>query len=734
MAKRVPLARRNILAERRRLVMSLLGVGAAVALVLLLQGLWSGTRLQVSAYQDNVEADLYVAEIGTKNFATDNSVVPEGIGKSIGELPKVDGVAPIISRWALLDLHARKQGVALIGSQPGQMGGPWRFSAGRAVEAADEVAVDEVTADQHGLSLGDTIEVIGHDVEIVGLVSGARTWMTGMAFVSLDALQEMQRTPRAVSFLLVDTAQPEEVAAQIRERFDVTTLGAAEGGQRAESLRRNHRRTPRFHDRHRVYGRHTHRCADRLLVDRRTNPRVRNRQGGRGSGTRYRENRSRPDSFDRHRRHCGRFSFVPWRITPDRGTQTSVLDPSLSDGRDHGRFFLVTHGGSRGHRADQEACPTRSSKRVPGSGVMGRVPIARRSLFSERRRALLGVGGVVLALLIVLALDGIFAGAMKQVTRYIDTADADLFVSQQGVRNMHMSSSSIPLSAVDRVQQIEGVTSVSPVLYESSVMRVGGQRQLSYFFGYRTGKAGGPTRITKGGPPGPGEIIVDSRTADALGLDVGDEVAALGRDWRIAGFTSGMITITNTVSYVPFEDFARARGLQATASFLLVRTDDPEKVLARVETATGLTTLSQEQFSREERQIVQDMSADLMRIMTIAALLIGLAVVALVLYSATLARLREVGVMKALGSSNGGTAGVVLAQAAWTVLPATVLAVSATAVLAWVLSATGSDIAIAIEPRSVVRTAIGALVLGAVGAITPLARITRVDPATVFRR
>lgn len=228
MAKRVPLARRNILAERRRLVMSLLGVGAAVALVLLLQGLWSGTRLQVSAYQDNVEADLYVAEIGTKNFATDNSVVPEGIAKSIGELPKVDGVAPIISRWALLDLHARKQGVALIGSQPGQMGGPWRFSAGRAVEAADEVAVDEVTADQHGLSLGDTIEVIGHDVEIVGLVSGARTWMTGMAFVSLDALQEMQRTPRAVSFLLVDTARPEEVAAQIRERFDVTTLGAAE--------------------------------------------------------------------------------------------------------------------------------------------------------------------------------------------------------------------------------------------------------------------------------------------------------------------------------------------------------------------------------------------------------------------------------------------------------------------------------------------------------------------------
>lgn len=54
MGARVLLARRNLLAERRRFTMSLLGVGAAIALILLLQGLWSGTRLQISAYQDNV--------------------------------------------------------------------------------------------------------------------------------------------------------------------------------------------------------------------------------------------------------------------------------------------------------------------------------------------------------------------------------------------------------------------------------------------------------------------------------------------------------------------------------------------------------------------------------------------------------------------------------------------------------------------------------------------------------
>lgn len=365
---------------------------------------------------------------------------------------------------------------------------------------------------------------------------------------------------------------------------------------------------------------------------------------------------------------------------------------------------------------------------------MTRVAIARKSLFSDRRQAALGVGGVVLALLIVLALDGIFAGAMRQVTRYIDTAEADVFVSQQGVRNMHMSSSSIPLTAADAVAGIDGVEAVAPVLYESSALRAGGDRQLSYFIGYWPGSAGGPISLTEGDLPAANEIVLDSIAASGLGLGVGDRVSALGRSWRISGLTADMTNITNTVSYLRFSDFEQARGLRTTASFLLVRSDDPAAVARRIEAATELTAQTKREFSTQERQIIQDMAADLMRIMTVAAFLIGLAVVALVLYSATLSRLREVGVMKALGSTNRAMASVVLAQAAWTVLPAVAIATAATMLLGVVLSATGSDTAIVVTAPSVVRTGVGAALLGAVGALAPLAKVMRVDPTTVFRR
>ena len=52
MAGRVPLARRNLLADPRRLAASALAVGMAVMLILLLDGLWAGVRSQVTRYED----------------------------------------------------------------------------------------------------------------------------------------------------------------------------------------------------------------------------------------------------------------------------------------------------------------------------------------------------------------------------------------------------------------------------------------------------------------------------------------------------------------------------------------------------------------------------------------------------------------------------------------------------------------------------------------------------------
>ncbi|HEX6074294.1 MAG TPA: hypothetical protein VFZ32_03400, partial [Micromonosporaceae bacterium] len=115
------------------------------------------------------------------------------------------------------------------------------------------------------------------------------------------------------------------------------------------------------------------------------------------------------------------------------------------------------------------------------------VPVGRRFLFAEHRRAALTVLGVTAALLLVLVLRGIFAGAIDQVTRYIRSSPAEVFISQDGVRTMHMSASAVPLDAVAQIRSVSGVTWVSPIWFASGSVSGPRGRQLSYLIGYDTG-------------------------------------------------------------------------------------------------------------------------------------------------------------------------------------------------------------------------------------------------------
>jgi len=72
--------------------------------------------------------------------------------------------------------------------------------------------------------------------------------------------------------------------------------------------------------------------------------------------------------------------------------------------------------------------------------------LAARNLIENKTRLLISVGGVGLAITLVLFFAAVFAGAQGRLTAYIDGAGADVWVSQQGVRTMHMSESALPSS------------------------------------------------------------------------------------------------------------------------------------------------------------------------------------------------------------------------------------------------------------------------------------------------
>lgn len=367
----------------------------------------------------------------------------------------------------------------------------------------------------------------------------------------------------------------------------------------------------------------------------------------------------------------------------------------------------------------------------------GRVSLARKNLFQDRRRALLAVMGVGVALLLVLVLDGIFAGAMRQVTAYMKESPADAFVSQQGVRTMHMSTSALPTETVEAARKVKEVAWAEGLHYTTGIIGVGEERRLTYVLGYDTATGrGGPRRIAVGRAPGPGQILVDKIAADELGVGVEDTVTVLGRPFRISGLSRNGTNIINTTVFIRSDDFARLRG--PTVAYVIVGARagiSPEQLARRLGSALPRTTVqTRAEFATQEGRIIQDMAADVMNIMSAIGFLIALAVVALTLFGSTLGKLREYGVVKALGAGPGRLAATVAAQAVWSIALGLAVAVVLALVVGAVISGLATNVLVVVEPKSIIRTGAAAVVIGGAAAVIPLRRVMRVDPATAFRR
>ena len=365
--------------------------------------------------------------------------------------------------------------------------------------------------------------------------------------------------------------------------------------------------------------------------------------------------------------------------------------------------------------------------------------LARRNLMRGRIRLLVSIGGVALALTLVLALDAIFEGVSRQLTSYIDRSGAQVWVAQSGVQNMHMVASWMPSSVTDQVRTVDGVAEVQPILYATDSIAARDEQGWAYVIGLTPNASmGGPWDVVDGsGRPGPGEAVIDRRFAQRAGVGLGDPVTMLGRDFRIAGLTEGTASLVNSVAFVTFDDFAARRGGDPAVSFVLVRIADgaspgsvARAIESRVDEVSAQTT---EAFGVAERRLVLDMSGDVISIMNVIGFVVGLAVVALTVYVATLALRREYGSLKAFGAPTAYLYRVVLTQAALSVALGFVAGLAITTALRPAIALAGMNLELAISGSSVVKVGLVAAAIAALAALLPIRQIAGLDPAVVAR-
>jgi len=367
--------------------------------------------------------------------------------------------------------------------------------------------------------------------------------------------------------------------------------------------------------------------------------------------------------------------------------------------------------------------------------------LAWRNLKQNHSRFWLSAAGVALALSLILALDAIVAGMESQLSAYIESSKADIWVAQSGIQNLHMVSSTLPAAVVDQISEVTGVASVTPILYVTQMVGLGDERQIDYVIGLpKDALMGRPNQIVEGqNTQGSREAIVDQQKAHRAGIGLGDDIRIFGRNFQVVGLSTGLTNPINGVVFVSFEDFAKFRRTKDTVSYVLVsveETANPNDVAARIETnVEGVSALSRDAFATEERKIIKDMGVEAINIMNAASFTIGLAVLALTIYLTTLSRRAEYGVLRAIGANKKHLYQMVLAQAFLIVVLGFGLALAFTFLLAQGLPLidTSLNLSLQITTRSVLKAGFASLILASLAALAPIVQVARLDPAIVFR-
>jgi len=364
--------------------------------------------------------------------------------------------------------------------------------------------------------------------------------------------------------------------------------------------------------------------------------------------------------------------------------------------------------------------------------------LAWKNLTQNRTQFLLSIGGVALALLLMLSLDALLTGSEEDLVAYIERSGADIFVSQNGVKNMHMAASAITNRDVRRAARTPGVASASSILYTTGVVEIGDADVLSYVIGFDPDEPlGGPLTVVSGtNRIRREEAIIDEAIARNENLGIGDKVKIFGESFTIVGITEGLTNIVNSVTFIHIKDFQDQRPGEGV-SYALVMLDpdvDPQEVAATINARNDdVTALPTSDFSREERQIIKDMSVEVLNIMNISGLLIGLTVTALTLYINTLRKRREYGVLKAIGATRRHLLAVVASQAVLSLLIGFLVAVGSVLLMGQLLPLVIPGVGMALTRNGMLQVLATSLMIGTFAALVPAWQISRLDPAQVFR-
>ena len=233
----VDIARKNLLHDKTRFFITLLGVTISVVLIFAQVGIYLGFMQNASIIIDNTEADIWVTSKNSRNFDFPLPFTERKLNK-VKEVPGVAWADHLILGWATMKLpNGAAENIEIVGFNPDTgVGGPWQLKEGSigALKAGYGVIVDESAFTKLGpLHIGDSVEILENKVKVVGISRGVRGFTTApYVFMTYRNAQDIVPWLRDRTVFIVARVTPgyraEEVVERLREIRDVDVYTRAE--------------------------------------------------------------------------------------------------------------------------------------------------------------------------------------------------------------------------------------------------------------------------------------------------------------------------------------------------------------------------------------------------------------------------------------------------------------------------------------------------------------------------
>ena len=365
--------------------------------------------------------------------------------------------------------------------------------------------------------------------------------------------------------------------------------------------------------------------------------------------------------------------------------------------------------------------------------------VTRKNLLAERTRLAISVGGVALSVLLITFLLSLYRGWNDKVGGFVENVEADIWIAREGTTDFLAAGSILPVEGAAQLSSLSLVQRWSPLIVRPMIATNGDTELDVQLVGYDPLSAmGGPERIEEGkASPGPGEVIVDEALSRRYGVDIGDSIGAGGRDWTVVGKSSGGDFVASQTIFIALDQAQEALEMDGLVTFFLLQLADPsqrEQVALTIESAQpGISAFTSADFAAATRDRILGDIIPILIVILVLAFIVGFAVAALTIYTATVEKAREYGILKAVGFTNAYLYRVVFEQSVITGLLGFLLGAGLTVVVAPLTQEVVPQFVVLIRWQDVLGVAGFTLLMVLLAAYVPTRRLAAIDPVEVFK-